>query len=101
MIDCTLVSFLWFSEPNNDGQKRRRLDGAGQENCSPKLSSSQRLAELGIKPDTPIVPSVRSRLEQLSQRREGGQTCHAAAGALIQCLLKPLPLEKKVFIKVC
>ncbi|XP_034389883.1 anillin isoform X9 [Cyclopterus lumpus] len=56
----------------NDGQKRRRLEAAGQENRSPKPSSSRRLAELGTKPDTPMVPSVRSRVQQLTQRREGG-----------------------------
>ncbi|KAM8862097.1 anillin, actin binding protein 2 isoform 2-T2 [Synchiropus picturatus] len=56
----------------NDGQKRRRLDVAGQENCSPKVSSSGRLAELKKRQDTPIVPSVRSRLEQLTQKHTGG-----------------------------
>ncbi|KAM7396309.1 hypothetical protein PAMP_019358 [Pampus punctatissimus] len=55
----------------NDGQKRRRLEAAGQENRSPKPSSSRRLAELDMKPDTPMVPSVRSRVQQLTQRREG------------------------------
>ncbi|KAM9351950.1 anillin, actin binding protein 2 [Symphorus nematophorus] len=56
----------------NDGQKRRRLEAAGQENRSPKLSSSGRLAELETKPDTPMVPSVRSRVQQLTQRRDAG-----------------------------
>ncbi|KAL3062128.1 hypothetical protein OYC64_010107 [Pagothenia borchgrevinki] len=55
----------------NDGQKRRRLEAAGQENCSPKPSSGRK-AERETKPDTPMVSSVRSRVQQLTQRREGG-----------------------------
>ncbi|XP_019934905.1 anillin, actin binding protein 2 isoform X13 [Paralichthys olivaceus] len=74
-----------FSPPEvNDGQKRRRLDVAGQENRSPKPSSSGRLAELGMKPDTPMVPSVQSRVHQLTQRREGSpmsQRCLSDPGA--------------------
>ncbi|XP_039989186.1 uncharacterized protein si:dkey-30c15.10 isoform X2 [Xiphias gladius] len=69
------------SEMNN-GQKRRRLEAAGQENCSPKPSDC--LAELGTKPDTPMVPSVRSRVQQLTQRREGAplaQRCLSDPGA--------------------
>uniref|UniRef100_A0A3P8SC19 Anillin, actin binding protein 2 n=1 Tax=Amphiprion percula TaxID=161767 RepID=A0A3P8SC19_AMPPE len=58
----------------NDGQKRRRLEASGQENRSPKPSSSGRLAELETKPDTPMVPSVRSRVQQLTQRRDGNCT---------------------------
>ncbi|XP_041795186.1 anillin isoform X2 [Chelmon rostratus] len=70
----------------NDGQKRRRLGGAGQENRSPKPSSSLRQAELDTKPDTPMVPSVRSRVQQLTQRRDGGapplaQRCLSDPGA--------------------
>ncbi|XP_051239137.1 anillin isoform X1 [Dicentrarchus labrax] len=69
----------------NDGQKRRRLEAAGQENRSPKPSSSGRLAELDSKPDTPMVPSVRSRVQQLTQRRDGGaplaQRCLSDPGA--------------------
>ncbi|XP_031735194.1 anillin, actin binding protein 2 isoform X9 [Anarrhichthys ocellatus] len=69
----------------DDGQKRRRLEAAGQENRSPKASSSGRLAELDTKPDTPMVPSVRSRVQQLTQRREGGaplaQRCLSDPGA--------------------
>ncbi|XP_033978090.1 anillin isoform X7 [Trematomus bernacchii] len=55
----------------NDGQKRRRLEAAGQENCSPKPSFGRK-AERETKPDTPMVSSVRSRVQQLTQRREGG-----------------------------
>lgn len=55
----------------NDSQKRRRLEAAGQENHCPEASSSGRRAELETKPDTPIVPSVRSRVQQLTQRRDG------------------------------
>ncbi|KAF3854244.1 hypothetical protein F7725_022299 [Dissostichus mawsoni] len=52
----------------NDGQKRRRLEAAGQENCSPKPSSGRK-AELETKPDTPMVSSVRSRGELLLPQR--------------------------------
>ncbi|XP_035498388.2 anillin isoform X5 [Scophthalmus maximus] len=67
----------------NDGQKRRRLEAAGQENQSPIPSSSGRLAELGMKPDTPMVPSVWSRVQQLTQIREAplGQRCLSDPGA--------------------
>ncbi|XP_069570357.1 anillin, actin binding protein 2 [Brachyistius frenatus] len=61
-----------FSAPEmSEGQKRRRLEAADQENRSPKSSSSGRLAELEMKPDTPMVPSVRSRVQQLAQSTEG------------------------------
>ncbi|CAN9499497.1 unnamed protein product [Ophioblennius macclurei] len=53
-----------------DGQKRRRVETAGQENCSPNRSSGQPV-ELETTPDSPIVASVRSRVQQLSQRRDG------------------------------
>ncbi|KAM3870020.1 anillin, actin binding protein 2 [Diretmus argenteus] len=56
----------------NDSQKRRRLERAGQENRSPEPSSSGRSAELEMRPDTPAIASVRSRVQQLTQRREGG-----------------------------
>ncbi|KAM4572183.1 anillin, actin binding protein 2 isoform 2-T2 [Odontesthes bonariensis] len=69
----------------NDGQKRRRLEAAGQENRSPKPSSSGRLTELETKPDTPMVPSVRSRVQLLTQRRDGDvpvtQRCLSDRGA--------------------
>ncbi|XP_064786209.1 anillin-like isoform X3 [Oncorhynchus masou masou] len=59
----------------NDVQKRRRLEGLGEENVSPTKKSStrdrHRCAEL-VKPDTPALCSVRSRVQQLTQRREGG-----------------------------
>ncbi|XP_044049714.1 anillin isoform X8 [Siniperca chuatsi] len=71
----------------NDGQKRRRLEAAGEENRSPKSSSAGCLAELETKPDTPMVPSVRSRVQQLTQRREGGaplaQRCLSDPGSVI------------------
>lgn len=66
-----LYIFLFCFAEVKDSQKRRRLEAAGQENRSPKPSSSRRLAELETKPDTPIVPSVRSRVLQLTQRRDG------------------------------
>ncbi|XP_029910063.1 anillin, actin binding protein 2 isoform X4 [Myripristis murdjan] len=69
----------------NEGQKRRRLETDGQENCSPKPSCSGRSAELEVKPDTPAIPSVRSRVQQLTQRQEGGaavaQRCLSDPGA--------------------
>ncbi|XP_045894133.1 anillin isoform X7 [Micropterus dolomieu] len=73
----------------NDGQKRRRVEAAGEENRSPKPSSSGRLAELDTKPDTPMVPSVRSRVQQLSQRREGNPTFAGGAPLAQRCLSDP------------
>ncbi|XP_034033046.1 anillin isoform X2 [Thalassophryne amazonica] len=68
----------------NDGQKRRCLEQAGRENCSPKSSSGSR-TDLETKPDTPIVPSVWSRVRQLTQRRDGGsplaQRCMSDPGS--------------------
>nr|XP_046209076.1 anillin-like isoform X7 [Oncorhynchus gorbuscha] len=59
----------------NDVQKRRRLELLGEENVSPTKKFStrdrHRCAEL-VKPDTPALCSVRSRVQQLTQRREGG-----------------------------
>ncbi|XP_043980778.1 anillin isoform X8 [Gambusia affinis] len=54
-----------------DGLKRRRLEAAGQENLTPEASSSGRLAEFQAKPDTPVIPSVRSRVQLLTQRKDG------------------------------
>ncbi|XP_068459078.1 anillin, actin binding protein 2 [Clinocottus analis] len=75
----------------SDGQKRRRLEAAGRENRSPQPSCSGRLAELDTKPDTPMVPSVRSRVHQLTQRREGGaplaQRCFSDPGSLSPSLM--------------
>ncbi|XP_067357815.1 anillin, actin binding protein 2 isoform X2 [Channa argus] len=69
----------------NDGQKRRCLEAPGQENHSPNQPTSADLVEVGTKPDPPIVPSVRPRILQLSQRREGGtpltQRCLSDPGA--------------------
>lgn len=69
-----------------DGQKRRRLEAAGQENQSPKPSTSRRLVELETKPDTPMVPSIRSRVVQLTQRQDGNSTGFFATRFLWQCL---------------
>ncbi|XP_023199084.1 anillin-like isoform X4 [Xiphophorus maculatus] len=54
-----------------DGLKRRRLEAAGQENLTPEPSSSGRLTEFQAKPDTPVIPSVRSRVQLLAQRKDG------------------------------
>lgn len=67
----SLCIFPLYVSEINDGQKRRRLEAPGVENQSPKPSNSGRIAELGIKADTPIVPSIFSRVQQLTQRREG------------------------------
>ncbi|PWA24857.1 hypothetical protein CCH79_00010165, partial [Gambusia affinis] len=56
-----------------DGLKRRRLEAAGQENMTPEASSSGRLAEFQAKPDTPVIPSVRSRVQLLTQRKDGNE----------------------------
>ncbi|XP_032378192.1 anillin-like isoform X2 [Etheostoma spectabile] len=90
-----------LSQPEvKDGQKRRRLEAAGQENLSPKPCSFVRLAEVETKPDTPMVPSVRSRVHQLTQRREGGaplvQRCLSDPGAGI-----PSAIHEKDFRKYC
>ncbi|XP_059917089.1 anillin, actin binding protein 2 isoform X8 [Gadus macrocephalus] len=75
---------VFSSSERNDGQKRQRLDRAGQENLSPKTSSG-RSTEQALKPDTPAINSVRSRVQQLTQRREGGpvlaQRCLSDPGA--------------------
>ncbi|XP_029378850.1 anillin, actin binding protein 2 isoform X2 [Echeneis naucrates] len=73
-----------FSSEENDGQKRQCLEAPGLENHSPNPYNSGRLVELGTKPDTPVIPSVRSRVQQLTQRREGAplaQRCLSDPGA--------------------
>lgn len=77
---CSVGAYtlLWVSlsclADVNDVQKRRRLEVLGNENVSPTKKSSTRdrlrCAEL-VKPDTPALCSVRSRVQQLTQRREG------------------------------
>ncbi|KAL0968257.1 hypothetical protein UPYG_G00264380 [Umbra pygmaea] len=72
----------------SDFQKRRRLEVLGEENfCPNKKSSSRnqlRSAEIEVKPDTPAIYSVRSRVQQLTQGREGGpllaQRCFSDPG---------------------
>lgn len=64
-----------FVSEMKDCLKRRRLEAGGQENCSPRPSTSGRLAELMAKPDTPIIPSVRSRVQLLTQRGNGFFFC--------------------------
>lgn len=54
--------------------KKRRLAAGGEENLDPTKSPARtrlRLAELEVKPDTPAISSIRSRVQQLSQRRDG------------------------------
>uniref|UniRef100_A0A3Q2PYY0 Anillin-like n=1 Tax=Fundulus heteroclitus TaxID=8078 RepID=A0A3Q2PYY0_FUNHE len=66
-----------------DGLKRRRLEAAGQENQTPELPSSERRAEFLPKPDTPMIPSVRSRVQLLTQRKDGApvaQRCFSDPG---------------------
>ncbi|XP_029489936.1 anillin-like isoform X6 [Oncorhynchus nerka] len=72
----------------NDVQKRRRLKLLGEENVSPNKSSSSRdhlcCAELEVKPDTPALCSVRSRVQQLTQRRAGGPLLAPRLSIIIQ-----------------
>lgn len=72
-VPASSFFFFCFSEVR-DGQKRRRLEAAGQENQTPKPSTSRRLVEQETKPDTPMVPSIRSRVLQLTQRQDGNST---------------------------
>lgn len=67
----SMLLFMFIMYKGKDGQKRRRLESAGRENHSPKPSSSGRQIELQTKPDTPMVPSVRSRVQLLTQKRGG------------------------------
>uniref|UniRef100_A0A3Q3LJS5 Anillin, actin binding protein 2 n=1 Tax=Labrus bergylta TaxID=56723 RepID=A0A3Q3LJS5_9LABR len=88
---------VFTSSEESDGQKRRRLEAAGQENRSPKHSSSGRLLELETKPDTPMVPSVRSRVHLLTQRQEGvaplAQRCLSDPGAFSPSVM----IQEKAF----
>ncbi|XP_035654658.1 anillin-like isoform X6 [Oncorhynchus keta] len=72
----------------NDVQKRRRLKLLGEENVSPNKSSSSRdhlcCAELEVKPDTHALCSVRSRVQQLIQRRAGGPLLAPRPSIIIQ-----------------
>ncbi|KAI5098548.1 anillin isoform X2, partial [Silurus meridionalis] len=70
--------------------KRRRLAAGGVENHNPEqraLRSPARShrAESEVKPDTPAIASVRLRVQQLTQRRDGGaalvQRCMSDPGA--------------------
>ncbi|XP_055030676.2 anillin, actin binding protein 2 [Misgurnus anguillicaudatus] len=69
--------------------KKRRL-ATGEENLDPTKSPARtrlRLAELEVKPDTPAIVSIRSRVQQLSQRRESD---NSGGTSLIQrCLSDP------------
>lgn len=64
---------MFIMYKGKDGQKRRRLESAGRENHSPKPSSSGHQIELQTKSDTPMVPSVCSRVQLLTQKRDGSQ----------------------------
>ncbi|XP_051725834.1 anillin isoform X2 [Ctenopharyngodon idella] len=66
--------------------KKRRLAAGGEENLDPTKSPARtrlRVAELEVKPDTPAISSIRSRVQQLSQRRDGG------TGLVQRCLSDP------------
>ncbi|KAL0964116.1 hypothetical protein UPYG_G00319070 [Umbra pygmaea] len=64
----------------SDFQKRRRLEVLGEENLSPNKKSSTRnqlrSAEIEVKPDSPAISSVQSRVQQLTQGREGKTVVH-------------------------
>ncbi|KAI4897933.1 hypothetical protein NFI96_019830 [Prochilodus magdalenae] len=68
--------------------KRRRLAAEGVENQNPlqpgtSSPARSRRLELEVKPDTPAIGSIRLRVQQLTQRRDGG-------AALVQrCLSDP------------
>ncbi|XP_047010582.1 anillin isoform X3 [Ictalurus punctatus] len=68
--------------------KRRRLAAGGVENHNPeqravRSPARSRRVESEVKPDTPAVASVRLRVQQLAQRRDGG-------AALVQrCMSDP------------
>ncbi|XP_072551290.1 anillin, actin binding protein 2 [Salminus brasiliensis] len=67
--------------------KRRRVAAEGVENQQPLAGSPSRLrrVELELKPDTPAIASVRLRVQQLTQRQDGGaalvQRCMSDPGA--------------------
>ncbi|KAK7151820.1 hypothetical protein R3I94_008234 [Phoxinus phoxinus] len=66
--------------------KKRRVAAGGDENLDPKRSPARtrlRLTALEVKPDTPAISSIRSRVQQLSQRRDG------ATGLVQRCLSDP------------
>ncbi|XP_073785316.1 anillin, actin binding protein 2 isoform X3 [Danio rerio] len=66
--------------------KKRRLAAGGEENQDPTKSPARsrlRMTELEMKPDTPAIASIHSRVQQLSQRREGG------TGLVQRCLSDP------------
>uniref|UniRef100_A0A3Q2D869 Anillin, actin binding protein 2 n=1 Tax=Cyprinodon variegatus TaxID=28743 RepID=A0A3Q2D869_CYPVA len=60
-----------LSDTEDNILPRRRLEAAGEENRSPQPCSSRHLAEFKTKPDTPIIPSVQSRVQLLTQRKDG------------------------------
>lgn len=56
--------------------KRRRLAAGGVENHNPeeravRSPARSRRVESEVKPDTPAIASVRLRVQQLAQRRDG------------------------------
>ncbi|XP_034160829.2 anillin isoform X1 [Pangasianodon hypophthalmus] len=70
--------------------KRRRLAAGGVENHNPeqravRSPARSRHVESEVKPDTPAIASVRLRVQQLAQRRDGGaalvQRCMSDPGA--------------------
>lgn len=69
--------------------KKRRL-ATGEENLDPTKSPARtrlRLAELEVKPDTPAIVSIRSRVQQLSQRRDSDNS--GGTGLIQRCLSDP------------
>ncbi|XP_056621481.1 anillin, actin binding protein 2 isoform X2 [Triplophysa dalaica] len=69
--------------------KKRRL-AAGEENLDPTKSPARtrlRLTELEVKPDTPAIVSIRSRVQQLSQRRDSDNS--GGTGLIQRCVSDP------------
>ncbi|XP_035251061.1 anillin isoform X3 [Anguilla anguilla] len=67
--------------------KRRCLDPLGDESRDPcrRWAGSPpkprpRRAELEVKPDTPAISSIKSRLKQLTEKKEAGGAAHSGVG---------------------
>ncbi|KAJ8417477.1 hypothetical protein AAFF_G00287040 [Aldrovandia affinis] len=83
-----------LSSGHPDGLKRRCLDLVGDENFNPLQQQAKsptrprlRRAELEVKPDTPAISSIKSRLKVLAERKEAGDAVLSGVG------LTPLALK--------
>ncbi|KAJ8343895.1 hypothetical protein SKAU_G00312240 [Synaphobranchus kaupii] len=78
---------LLSSAGHLDSVKRRCLDPVGDKNLNPCLQWVEsppkphpRRAELEMKPDTPAISSVKSRLKQLTEKQEAGGAVLSGVG---------------------